>query len=90
MNGVKADMLIDTGATTSMISTELYSKISVQDKPSLEHMVAVNSTPLKVKGSGEFDMNVEGVSFPATFIVAEINIPIYDWILFPSITAKSR
>ena len=31
--------------------------------------------PLEVKCSGKFDMNVEGVSYPATFIVAEINIP---------------
>ena len=34
-------------------------------------MVAVNS----MKGSGEFDMNVEGVSYPATVIIAEINVP---------------
>ena len=76
MNGVEADMLIDSGATTSMISTELYSKTSVQDIPSLEpfpgQLVAVNSMPLEVKSSGEFDMNIEGLD------------------LFPSITAKSR
>ena len=57
-------MLIDTDATTSMISTELYNKITVVE------MVAVNS----MIGSSEFDMNVKGVSYPATVIVAAINV----------------
>ena len=36
--------------------------------------MAVNSMPLELKGSGEFDTNAEGVNYPETCIVAEINV----------------
>ena len=42
--------------------------------------MAVNSMPLEVKSSGEFDMNVERVSYPATFIVDDINVPGLDFV----------
>ena len=52
INGIHADMLIDSGATSSLISVEFFNQMANQPslKPDKDEMVALNGINLKTRG----------------------------------------
>ena len=74
---VKTSMLIDSGATASLLSTDMYYSIPADRRPTLKpvrgEMVAINGMTLEVLGSGEFDIDVAQSCYPSTIIVAKLN-----------------
>ena len=75
--GVKTSMLIDSDATTSLLSTNMYCSIPADMRPSLkpvrDEIIATNGMTLEILGSGEFDIDVAGFCYPSTIIVAKLN-----------------
>ena len=75
--GVKTSMLIDSGATASLLSTDMYYSKPADRRPSLKpvrgEMVAINGMTLEILGSGDFDIDVAESCYPSTFFVAKLN-----------------
>ncbi|MCG7878901.1 MAG: retropepsin-like aspartic protease, partial [Candidatus Thiodiazotropha endolucinida] len=77
VNGIKTDMLIDSGATASLISVDVYEKIELAERPRLKpvkgEMVAINGMNLKIHGYCHFDILIGGCCYSIMAIVAELN-----------------
>lgn len=77
VNGIKTNMLIDSGATASLLSTEVYQSIPAKNRPNLKpihgEMVAINGMSLEIFGYGEFNLDIGGCCYPSTIIVAKLN-----------------
>ena len=75
INGIHTDMLIDSGATASLISVEVFNQMANQPilKPVKGEMVAVNGMNLKTHGFCDFDVIIGGFCYSVRAIVAELN-----------------
>ena len=75
INGIHTDMLIDSGATASLISVEVFNQMVNQPilKPVKGEMVAVNGMNLKTHGVCDFDVIIGGFCYSVRAIVAELN-----------------
>ena len=75
INGIHTDMLIDSGATASLISVEVFNKMANQPilKPVKGQMVAVNGMNLKTHRFCDFDVIIGGFCYSVRAIVAELN-----------------
>ena len=75
INGINTDMLIDSGATASLISVEVFNKMANQPilKPVKGEMVAVNGMNLKTHGFCDFDVIIGRFCYSIRAIVAELN-----------------
>ena len=69
-------MLIDSGATASLISVKVFNQMANQPslKPVKGEMVALNGMNLKTHGFCDFDVIIAGFCYFVRAIVAELNI----------------
>ena len=58
-------LLVDTGASVTVINTSVYRDLSHEDKPTLTKppatMTNADGTPIPCSGTGVFELCVEGV-----------------------------
>ena len=77
INGIEINMLVDSGATASLISVEVYEMMNKGNRPCLKpvkgEMVAVKGMNLKTLGYCNFDVIIGGSSYVMMAIVAELN-----------------
>ena len=75
INGIHTDMLIDSGATASLISVEVFHQIANHSslKPVKGEMVAVNGMNFKTHGFCDLDVIIGGFCYSVRAIVAELN-----------------
>lgn len=67
-NSVKTNMLIDSGATASLLSTEIYQSIPAKNRPNLQpihaEMVEISGMSMEIFGYGEFNLDIGGCCYP--------------------------
>ena len=75
INGIHTDMLIDSGATASLISVDVFNKMANQPilKPVKGEMVAVNGMNLKTHGFCDFGVTIGRFCYSIRAIVADLN-----------------
>ena len=75
INGIHTNMFIDSGATASLISVEVFNQMANQPslKPVKGEKVAVNCMNLKTHGFCDFDVIIRGFCYSVRAIVAELN-----------------
>ena len=75
--GVKAKLLVDTGATVSLISTELMSRIPEEDRPRLDSfsrdILDAGGNCLQISGKGTFPTQIRGFSCKLDAVVADLS-----------------
>ena len=71
-------MLIDTGATVTLISKEAFESINENCRPDLkkvhQEILAAQGTPLETHGMAKFDIKIENMTFSSQAVVANIGI----------------
>ena len=79
VNGVKCNLLIDTGATVTLLSRRVQRKISVNSRPKLrpvsQTVLAAGGDQLNVYGKATYQIHLgQMVGARCRFIVADINV----------------
>ena len=79
VNGVKCNLLIDTGATVTLLSRRVQKKISVNSRPKLrpvsQTVLAAGGDQLNVYGKATYQIHLgQMVGARCRFIVADINV----------------
>ena len=77
INGVGITALVDSGATATMVSDTVYSKLPSYKRPLLEpvgcKMIAANGQEMTTFGVGTFTLSFNGKQFELPAIVADMN-----------------
>ena len=77
INGVGITALVDFGATATMVSDTVYSKLPSYKRPLLEpvgcKMIAANGQEMTTSGVGTFTLSFNGKQFELPAIVADMN-----------------
>ncbi|CAG2245269.1 unnamed protein product [Mytilus edulis] len=75
VNGCKAKMLIDTGATVSLISKKLFDSMRLHVlSPMDREILTTNGSPLNVFGKTIIDIDINGYVYSNIAVVADLNI----------------
>jgi hypothetical protein len=78
IQGQKTKVLVDTGATVTLVSTRLYDKLSDTVRPSLhavkQTIMSGNGTPLSVRGKSEFNFTIDKKTYHNDAVVTDIKV----------------
>ncbi|KAK3083976.1 hypothetical protein FSP39_006179 [Pinctada imbricata] len=78
INGLQANLLIDTGATVSLVSNVVYGNISASSKTSVSpvdaNILSANGTPLQVIGKTKLDIKLDNRVWCQEAIIADVNV----------------
>ena len=78
VNGVRANLLIDTGATVSLISRVMFDNDIQHSNPVVSEakgdILSANKTPMKVKGKTKVDINMGDMEWRQEVIISDINV----------------
>ena len=79
ISGVKYRVLMDTGASTSLISTDIIEALPESKRPVITsatdcNLRTANGSPMLVKGVATLMVELDGQSLPQKFFVAEMTL----------------
>ena len=78
IENISVSFLIDTGASVSIIRTDIYNKIPLEMRPSLEpintNLLGADGKSIPCKGTGWFELTLCNQKIPHQIWVAEINL----------------
>jgi hypothetical protein len=78
IQGEKTKVLVDTGATVTLVSTRLYNKLSETVRPNLhtvkQTIMSANGTPLSVRGKSEFNFTIDKKTYHNDAVVTYIKV----------------
>ena len=78
IQGEKTKVLVDTGATVTLVSTRLYNKLSETVRPNLhtvkQTIMSANGTPLSVRGKSEFNFTIDKKTYHNDAVVTDIKV----------------
>jgi hypothetical protein len=78
VQGIDVNVTVDTGATTTLISNEVYNKIPDEIKPAVvqlltrTHITTADGAELKHRGVAMFDLCLGPVAMKKSFLIADI------------------
>jgi dUTPase len=78
VNDIPLSFLVDTGASVTIISTNIYQQITCDLRPKLEQtdirMTTADGTPLSCTGTALFQLEIQGMTFTHKLWVADISL----------------
>ena len=75
LQGIRIYLTVDTGASTTLVSTALYHRIPEKERPEIgpaHNMTAADGSPLEVLGRAKFDLELGTLQLRREFTIAGI------------------